>query len=117
MAWKASRAMLSRSVRVPFIICKATLISVRRRAGSTVSRGVSSGVPNSSMPRTHHEQIREVQSGFLRVQACRCLAPMDAFCEWETTPSNKEPWAFARGRAAVLAMAVFMAELVIERRT
>ena len=35
----------------------------------------------------------------------RCLVPMDAFYEWETTPTGRQPWAFARADGAPLAMA------------
>ncbi len=35
----------------------------------------------------------------------RCLVPMDAFYEWETTQTGKQPWAFARADGAPLAMA------------
>ena len=35
----------------------------------------------------------------------RCLVPMDAFYEWETAATGKQPWAFARADGALLAMA------------
>ena len=35
----------------------------------------------------------------------RCIVPMDAFYEWETTPTGKQPWAFACADGAPLAMA------------
>ena len=46
-------------------------------------------------------------SGLFRAafQSRRCLVPIDAFYEWETTPTGKQPWAFARTDGAPLAMA------------
>ena len=38
-------------------------------------------------------------------QTRRCLVPMDAFYEWETTPTGKQPYAFARIDRAPLALA------------
>ena len=37
--------------------------------------------------------------------ACRCLVPLDAFYEWETTPTGKQPWAFARADGEPLVLA------------
>ena len=37
--------------------------------------------------------------------ARRCLVPIDAFYEWETVPTGKQPYAFARTDGAPLAMA------------
>ena len=37
--------------------------------------------------------------------ARRCLVPMDAFYEWETTLTGKQPWAFARADGTPFAMA------------
>ena len=38
--------------------------------------------------------------------ARRCLVPMDAFYEWETTSTGKQPWAFARSEGEPLALGV-----------
>ena len=38
-------------------------------------------------------------------EARRCIVPMDAFYEWETTSTGKQPWAFARADGTPLAMA------------
>ena len=38
-------------------------------------------------------------------KARRCIVPMDAFYEWEATPTGKQPWAFARHDGAPLALA------------
>ena len=38
-------------------------------------------------------------------EARRCIVPMDAFYEWETTPTGKQPWVFARADEMPLAMA------------
>ena len=35
----------------------------------------------------------------------RCLVPADAFYEWETTSTGKQPWAFARADGMPLALA------------
>ena len=35
----------------------------------------------------------------------RCIVPMDAFYEWDTTPTGKQPYAFARADGAPLALA------------
>ena len=37
--------------------------------------------------------------------ARRCLVPMAAFYEWETTATGKQPWAFARADGEPLALA------------
>jgi putative SOS response-associated peptidase YedK len=38
-------------------------------------------------------------------KARRCLVPMDAFYEWDTTPTGKQPYAFARRDGVPLALA------------
>ncbi len=46
-------------------------------------------------------------SGMFRAafQARRCIVPMDAFYEWDATPTGKQPYAFARADGAPLALA------------
>ena len=46
-------------------------------------------------------------SGMFRAafQARRCLVPVDAFYEWDTTPAGKQPYAFSRVDGEPLAMA------------
>ena len=51
------------------------------------------------------ETIRTAPLFRAAFQARRCLVPMDAFYEWETTPTGKQPWAFARTDRTPLAVA------------
>ena len=46
-------------------------------------------------------------SGMFRAafQNRRCIVPMDAFYEWDATPTGKQPYAFARADGTLLAMA------------